>query len=112
MSEFGISLQITRDMKYKILFIKHILQHNSLLREICIHTFEETKPTKWIKQVTKYMIDLHLTLHKIEYSKYQHIRIIINEFDDILWQEDLQKKYSLILYRKYKYNICDGTKFV
>ena len=52
--EFGISLQITRDMKSKILFIKHILQHNSLLREIFIHTFEKKKPTKWIKQVKKY----------------------------------------------------------
>ena len=72
--EFGISLQITRDMKLKILFIKHILQQNTLLREIFIHTFEEKKPTKWTKQVKKYMIDLHLTLHTIEYSKHQHIR--------------------------------------
>ena len=105
--EFGISLQITRDMKSKILFIRHILQHNSLLREIFIHTFEEKKPTKWIKQVKKYMIDLHLTLHTIEYSKHQHIRRRIKEFDDKLWQEDLQKKSSLILYRKYKEIICD-----
>ena len=36
--EFGISLQITRDMKSKIFFIKHILQHNSLLRNN-IHTY-------------------------------------------------------------------------
>ena len=77
--EFGISLQITRDMKSNILFIKHILQHNSLLREIFIHTFEEKKPTKWIKQVKKYMIDLHLTLHTIEYSKHQHISRRIKE---------------------------------
>ena len=26
-----------------------------------MHTFEEKKPTKWIKQVKKYMIDLHYT---------------------------------------------------
>ena len=31
--EFGISLQSTRDMKSKILFLKHILQHNSLLKK-------------------------------------------------------------------------------
>ena len=110
--EFGISLQITRDMKSKILFIKHILQPNSLLREIFIHTFEEKKPTKWIKQVKKYMIDLHLTLHTIEYSKHQHIRRRIKEFDDKLWQEDLQKKSSLILYRKYKEIICDEQNYV
>ena len=70
-------------------------------------TFEEKKPTKWIKLVKKYMIDLHFTLHIIEYSKHQHIRRRIKEFDDKLWQEDLQKKNSLILHRKYKEIICD-----
>ena len=67
MGEYGLSLQITRDMKSKILFIKHILQDNSLLREIFIYTFEEKKSTQCIKQVKKYMIDFHLTLHTIEY---------------------------------------------
>ena len=45
----------------------------------------------------KYMIDLHLTLDTIEYSKHHHIRRRIKEFDDKLWQEDLQKKRPLIL---------------
>ena len=98
--ELGISLQITRDMKSKIVFIKYTLQHTSLVKKI-IHTFEEKKPTKWIKQVKKYMIDFHFTLHTIEYSKHQHFRRMIKECDDKLWQEDLQKKSSLILYRKY-----------
>ena len=38
------------------------------------------------------MIDLHFTQHTTEYSKHQHNRRIIKEFDDTLWQEDLQKK--------------------
>ena len=54
-----------------------LLQPNILLREIFIHTSEEKIPTKWIKQVKKYMIELHLTLHTIEYSKHQHIRRMI-----------------------------------
>ena len=48
------------------------------------------------------MIDIHLTQHTIEYLKHHHIRRMIKEFDDKLWQEDFQKKSSLILYRKYK----------
>ena len=72
--EFGISL----------------IQHNSLLREIFLHEFEEKKPSKWIKQVKKYMLDLQFTLHTIEYSKPQYIRKMIKEFDDKLWLEDLQ----------------------
>ena len=62
-----------RDMKSKIFFLKHILQHNSLLKEIFLHEFEEKKPSKWIKQVKKYRLDLQLTLHTIEYSKPQYI---------------------------------------
>ena len=42
--EFGISLQSTRDMKKT-----HILQHNSLLKEIFLYEFEEKKPSKWMK---------------------------------------------------------------
>ena len=53
------------------------------------------------KQVNKYMIDLQFTLHTIEYSKHQHTRRIIKEFDD------LQKKSSFKLYRKYKKCIRD-----
>ena len=59
------------------------------LREIFIHTFEEKKPTKWIKQVKKYMIDLHLSLHTIEYSKHQHIRRRIKEFEDKLLLDNI-----------------------
>ena len=50
------------------------------------------------------MLDLHFTLHTIEYLKPQYIRKIIKEFDDKLWHEDLQKN-SLILYRGYKHVI-------
>ena len=44
--EFGISLQLTRDIESKIFFLKHILQHNSLLKEFFLHEFEEKKPSK------------------------------------------------------------------
>ena len=87
--------------------MKHILKYNSLLKEIFLHEFEEKKPSTWIKQVNKYILDLQFTLHTIEYSKPQYIRKIIKEFDDKLWHEDLQKKNSLILYREYKHVIHD-----
>ena len=55
---------------FKILFFKHILQHNSLLKDIFLHEFEEKKPSKCIKQVKKYMLDLQFTPHTIEFSKH------------------------------------------
>ena len=97
-------------MKSKIFFLKHILQHNSLLNEIFLHEFEEKKQSKWIKEIKKYMLDLQFTLHTIEYSKPQYIRKMIKEFDDNLWLGDLQKKNSLLLYNiiiEYKHVIHD-----
>ena len=93
-------------MKSKF-FSKHILQHTSLLKEIFLHEFEEKKPSRWIKQVNKYMLDLQFTLHTIECSKPKYIRKIIKEYDDKVWHEDLQKKNLLILYREYKHVIHD-----
>ena len=42
-------------------------------RTIEIYGFEEKKPSKWMKQVKKYMLDLHFTLHTIEYLKPQYM---------------------------------------
>ena len=39
--EIGSSLQTSRDMRLKIFYIKHILLHNNLLKEIWLHKFEE-----------------------------------------------------------------------
>ena len=78
-----------------------------MLKEIFLYEFEEKKPSKWMKQVKKYMLDLQFSLHTIEYSKPQYIRKMIKEFDDKLWLEDLHKKSSLILYREYKHVIHD-----
>ena len=44
--EMGASLQKTRDMKTKILFLRHILTDNNLMKEILIHQLEAKKPTK------------------------------------------------------------------
>ena len=60
-----------------------------------------------MKQVNKYMLDLHFILHTIEYSKPQYIIKNIKEFYDKLWHEDLQKKNSLILYKREKHVIHD-----
>ena len=68
---------------------------------------KKKKTSKWMTHLKKYMLDLHFTLHTIEYSKPQYIRKIIKEFYDKLWYEDLEKKNSLILYREYKHVIHD-----
>ena len=71
----GSSLQISRDMKSKIFYIKHILLHNNLPKEIFLHQFEEKQPSKWIKQIKTYMQDLNTNLHEIEHYNPEKIYI-------------------------------------
>ena len=44
--EMGASLQKTRDMKTKILFSRHILSDNNLMKEILMHQLEDKKNNK------------------------------------------------------------------
>ena len=44
--DVGASLQATRDMKTKILFIKHILRDNNLLKEIFLQQYDNKKMYK------------------------------------------------------------------
>ena len=60
--EIGTSLQESRDMKSKILFIKHIMQHNNLMKEILMQQYEEKKPSKVMKQIKSYMKAVNINL--------------------------------------------------
>ena len=40
-------------MKTKILFIKHILRDNNLLKEIFLQQYDNKKCKKWITQINK-----------------------------------------------------------
>ena len=57
--EIRASLQINRDVKSKILFIRH------LLKDIFMKQLYEKKPTKWIKLVKKYMDTLQLNINML-----------------------------------------------
>ena len=61
---------------------------------------------KWAYNNNVYILE-HVGLHTIKYSKHQYIRRMIKEFDDKLWQEDLEKRLINTLYRKYKDCIRD-----
>ena len=90
--EIGSSLQTSRDMRSKIFYIKHILLHNNLLKEILLHQFEERQPSKWIKQIKTYMQDLNINLHAIEHYSPAKIKKLVKSWDDSLWMKDMQDK--------------------
>ena len=105
--EMGASLQKTRDMKTKILFLRHILTDNNLMKEILIHQLEAKKPTKWIKQIKEYLEELHININTIQTSTIQDIKNTIKIYDSNLWHTDMQEKSTLTIYRKYKHSIKD-----
>ena len=105
--EIGSSLQTSRDMWSKIFYIKHILLHNNLLKEILLHQFEERQPSKWIKQIKTYMQDLNINLHAIEHYSPAKIKKLVKSWDDSLWMKDMQDKSTMCIYRKFKHTIRD-----
>ena len=105
--EIGSSLQTSRDMRSKIFYIKHILLHKNLLKEILLHQFEERQPSKWIKQIKTYMQDLNINLYAIEHYSPAKIKKLVKSWDDSLWMKDMQDKSTMCIYRKFKHTIKD-----
>ena len=91
------SLQESRDMKSKILFIKHIMQHNNLMKEILMQQYEERKPSKWMKQIKSYMKAVNINLYNIEHIQNNEIKKRVQELDNSLWKADLIEKSTLTL---------------
>ena len=99
--EIGSSLQISRDMNSKIVYIKHILLHNNLLKEILLQQFYEKQPSKWIKQKMTYMQDLNINLHAIEHYNPEKFKKLVKSWGDSLWMKDMQGKSTMSIYRKF-----------
>ena len=65
-SEVGASSSKARDIKTKILFVKHMLQDgNDLLREIFLNEFYENE-TKYVRKIKRFIELLDINLHFIE----------------------------------------------
>lgn len=105
--EIGASLQETRDMKTKIFFVKHMMKDNTLLREILHSQLREKNGSKWITRVKKILSDLKLTINQVESYNTLKLKKILKEHDDKLWQEDIEDKSTLKIYKKYKKEIKD-----
>ena len=88
----GASLQKTIDMKTKILFLRHILSDNNLMKEILMHQLEAKKPTKWIKQIKEYLEELQININTIQTRTIQDIKNTIKIYDSNLWHTDMQEK--------------------
>ena len=98
--EIVSSLQASKHMRSNIFYVKHILLHTNLSKEILLHQFEERRPSKWIKQIKIYMQDLHINLHAIEHYSPAKIKKLVKSWDDYFWLKDMQDKSTMSIIQK------------
>ena len=109
--EVGASCSQSRDMKSKILFLKHSLEENkyALLADI-VKDEVHKKSTKWFKQVDEYLKRLNMSLVEVVNNSIEGIEAKIREWDTNEWKEDMEEKKTLEAYRKNKSKI-EETKW-
>ena len=104
--EIGASDMITRDMKSKILYLKHALtnKNNELLKYVMDIEIEE-KNSIWIKTLDNYLEILDLNYSDIINKNTNQIISIINRYDNKEWKEKMLSKSTLSIYNEYKLKI-------
>ena len=104
--EVGASTTVSRDMKNKLLFVKHALDDNTneLLKKIMAEQLDKMD-TKWIKQVWNYLDILGITPQILTLMKENKIKKLIDKWDTRMWQEEMKEKSTLKIYREYKQQI-------
>lgn len=104
--EVGSTSMKNRDIKAKLLYVKHIMDHpnNNLLRHCFLHKLETCKD-KWTKTILKYLHDYNINIYGLSNTTQQKIVTSIKERDTQEWKNELFTKDSLTLYRQYKPDI-------
>ena len=106
-SEIGASSTKSRDMKSKIMFVKHIIEDegNNLVKEIFMKQYHEG--TKYMKKIKTYMKTMNVNLNAIEEMSKQKIKEKINQIDTDNWKAEMGEKETLKIYREYKEKISE-----
>ena len=98
--EIGASSARGRDIKTKLLFIKHAIKNpgNALLKSTMIKELNEND-NKLAKRLNAYMNDLNINLNYLETHTVNQIKTKINEYDSELWKQSLRDKATLNIYQ-------------
>ena len=92
-----------RDIKNKLLFLKHAINTggNEILNEVAKNDIEK-KITKWAKTTNTYMELLNLDINTLKTIKKGSIENKVNQWDTNDWRTKMQQKQTLILYASIK----------
>ena len=110
--EVGASSSVSRDMKSKILFLKHCLEENknAILKEIVMNE-KDKKSTKWFKSIGEYLRKLNLNFETVSSGDREVIEKRIKEWDTNVWREEMVGRKTLEIYRRNKVDIAEEKWF-
>ena len=110
--EIGSSLMKTRVVKGHIQYIRNILQgSNELLKKVIRIVIEEGK-SKWAKTTKKYLQLVGLGMYipyELAQKKKEEVNKQVKKWDTDQWEEEVNSKTSLKIYRNSKKNIQEDT---
>ena len=104
--EVGASSMWARDIKSKLLFVKHALREggNVILKKVMEKTIEDNN-SKLAKVVTKYMEQTSMSKRDLTNLSINQIKKKVKEMDSEFWREGLERKSTLSIYREKKEDI-------
>ena len=108
--DIGASCSISRDMKTKILFVKHLLDDgNELAKSIFEIEYQEQK-SAWSRLVANYLQELYIQVSNISQMT-SALTKTIKEWDTERWLKGMKNKETLRVYGKFKNKIEEETCF-
>ena len=100
--EIGTSLMKTREIESKLLLTKSILEgENKLLQEI-LEKVRNKGNSKWNKHLVKCLRRANMSWGDVGRLSKEQIRSRVRKIDTVEWEEELDKKVTLEMYRNYK----------
>ena len=110
--EVGASSFKARDMKNKIMYVKHALKEdgNGIVRKIIREEIDRLD-SEWIKKVDEYRKELELSWEAIQRESKEQIKERIQDWDTIQWRKEISSKTTLQIYRNAKNIISEENWF-
>ena len=118
--DIGASSAESRDMKNKLLFLKHCLTDagNDMLKEIVLEELEKPE-TNWIKTIKKYLQTMNMSVNNTINLSINQIKSKIKKWDNDKWIQNMETKSTLDIYISHKkfieeergFRIINGIKY-
>ena len=99
--DIGASEMKTRLITNKLQYINTMYNGKKGILKTIISDIQE-KSNKWWKTIEKYLTETGTTIHTIKTSTKKEIKEIMKKWDTEKWEEEVDSKSSLALYKNYK----------